>query len=132
MHIQNRYEQFHVRRRLIALFIAGLTLLGACTSSDEKVTAPEKLIGLSVFQAQQERPEDEAFLTYDLSPAVLNKEPTYSGDLDDARDFVVLAACHEEGGFAVLAVPEVDGHALVEEAKKGVFQKYLHCLEGAG
>ncbi len=107
----------------------GIALLGACATSAEEVTPPEQLIGLSVSQAQKERPEDEAFLTYDLSEAILNKEPAYGEDPGD--DFVVLAACQEEGGFAVVAVPEVDGRGLVEEAKQGAYQKYLHCVSDA-
>jgi hypothetical protein len=130
MHIQAIYEPLRMWRRLIALTVVGIALLGACATSAEQVTPPERLIGLSVSQAKKERPGDEAFITYDYSSAILNKEPVHGEDPSD--DFVVLAACQEEGGFAVVAVPEVDGRPLVEEAKKGAYQEYLRCVSDAG
>ncbi len=114
--------------RIIWLVSILVVSVAACSTERGAPTSLDDLVGLSPAQVQLLTPSDEAFIVYDLSEAILGVEETYT--VDQASNFVVLAACQEPGGFAVVAVPDTLGRPLVEDALEGKYMHLLHCSDG--
>jgi hypothetical protein len=116
----------------IATTALALVGVGAAGCASPGLNASH-LVGLDVAEVKGRLPRDITLVTYDLSSAIVGRDPDYGGDADDGA-YSVVAACTVGGGdvraggpnLAVAIIPTaLMTRSVGSAARRGAYDRYL-------
>lgn len=86
-----------------------LSLLVGCASSDPVPPPVDSWVGSSIQQLEESLPADTAYVVYDVSLPVADKEPRYGTVDGGANDrWIIVASCGEQTQLAVAVLNAED------------------------